>query len=61
VEAASRGGFLPAAREELQVLLDAFLLDKAVYELGYELNNRPAWVKIPLRGILSLSEQRSDE
>ena len=31
-----------------------FLLDKALYELSYELNNRPAWVRIPLIGILSL-------
>jgi maltose alpha-D-glucosyltransferase/alpha-amylase len=34
--------------------LDAFLLQKAVYEVSYELNNRPDWVRIPLRGILSL-------
>ena len=32
----------------------AYLLDKALYELLYELDNRPAWVRIPLRGILSL-------
>ena len=36
------------------VLLAALLLDKALYELHYELNNRPDWVGIPLRGILSL-------
>jgi maltose alpha-D-glucosyltransferase/alpha-amylase len=36
------------------VLLEAYLLEKAVYELGYELNNRPAWVQLPLRGILQL-------
>jgi maltose alpha-D-glucosyltransferase/alpha-amylase len=35
-------------------LLNAFLLQKALYEVQYELNNRPAWVGIPLRGILSL-------
>ena len=32
------------------------LLEKAVYELGYELNNRPDWVKVPLQGILQLME-----
>ncbi|MGH8057651.1 MAG: phosphotransferase, partial [Candidatus Entotheonellia bacterium] len=47
---------LPQGLEELQVLLDAHLLEKAVYELSYELNNRPDWVGIPLRGILQLLE-----
>ena len=35
-------------------LLSAYLLEKALYELLYELNNRPAWVRIPLAGILGL-------
>ena len=35
-------------------LLDVFLLDKALYEVRYELNARPAWVRIPLMGIMSL-------
>jgi maltose alpha-D-glucosyltransferase/alpha-amylase len=37
-------------------LLNAYLLEKALYELLYELNNRPAWVRIPLAGILALQE-----
>jgi maltose alpha-D-glucosyltransferase/alpha-amylase len=39
---------------QAQLLLDAYLLEKSLYELLYELNNRPAWVRIPLAGILSL-------
>jgi maltose alpha-D-glucosyltransferase/alpha-amylase len=34
-----------------------FVLDKALYELNYELDNRPDWVRIPLRGIFDLSKQ----
>jgi len=43
--------FIPQNSEDLQMMLEAYLLDKAVYEIGYELNNRPAWVVIPVRGI----------
>ncbi|HEY4607094.1 MAG TPA: maltose alpha-D-glucosyltransferase, partial [Acidimicrobiia bacterium] len=43
---------VPDDRRHLRWLLDALLLDKAAYELAYELNNRPDWVDIPLRGLL---------
>jgi maltose alpha-D-glucosyltransferase/alpha-amylase len=43
--------FIPQSGEDLQIMLEAYLLDKAVYEIGYELNNRPSWVVIPVRGI----------
>jgi maltose alpha-D-glucosyltransferase/alpha-amylase len=45
---------LPPAREETAVLLDAYLIEKALYEIVYELNNRPEWVRIPLRGVMEL-------
>jgi maltose alpha-D-glucosyltransferase/alpha-amylase len=51
-------GFLPTAREELDILLNIYLLEKALYELGYELNNRPDWLRIPLTGILQLLQTR---
>jgi maltose alpha-D-glucosyltransferase/alpha-amylase len=53
-EAVSGLALAPAASTEFGLLLDAFLLDKALYELNYELNNRPTWVRIPLLGILAL-------
>jgi maltose alpha-D-glucosyltransferase / alpha-amylase len=37
-----RAAFIPAEREEREILLQILLLDKAIYELGFELNNRPA-------------------
>ena len=56
---AGQGGFLPQKKQELSVLLNAYLLEKAAYELAYELNNRPDWVRLPLRGILQILESRS--
>jgi maltose alpha-D-glucosyltransferase/alpha-amylase len=44
---------LPAP-QQAQALLAAYLLEKALYELLYELNNRPSWLRIPLAGILAL-------
>lgn len=55
---ASRGEFLPKDRGQLEMLLNAYILEKAVYELDYELNNRPTWVQIPLDGILSLLDSK---
>jgi maltose alpha-D-glucosyltransferase/alpha-amylase len=54
LDAARAGTFLPTHDEDLDVLLQAFVLDKAMYELGYELNNRPDWVHMPLTGLLRL-------
>jgi maltokinase len=47
---------LPPSRQALEQLLSVFELEKAVYELRYELNNRPAWVPIPVAGIMRLLE-----
>jgi maltose alpha-D-glucosyltransferase/alpha-amylase len=54
-ETAAPGGILPVADEDFHRLLDACTIEKAVYELKYELNNRPNWIRIPLAGILALS------
>ena len=48
------GPIAGTSQEERRVLLDAFLLEKALYEVAYELNNRPDWLRIPLRGVLGL-------
>ena len=45
---------LPPAREDRELLLNFHLLQKAIYEMGYELNNRPDWVEIPLTAIVYL-------
>ena len=54
VRAADAARFMPSNETDLQVMMDAYLLRKAIYELGYELNNRPDWLRIPLQGILEL-------
>jgi maltokinase len=49
-------GLLPPGQQATDKLLSVFELEKAVYELRYELNNRPDWVAIPVAGILRLLE-----
>jgi maltose alpha-D-glucosyltransferase/alpha-amylase len=48
--------FMPKEQEELEVMLSAFMLDRALQELRYELENRPEWVMIPLKGIRRILE-----
>jgi maltose alpha-D-glucosyltransferase/alpha-amylase len=49
--------FIPQTRTELDTLMTTFLLEKAVYELSYEMNNRPDWVVIPLNGIKAIMKR----
>jgi maltose alpha-D-glucosyltransferase/alpha-amylase len=50
-------GLMPRADADADVLLIAFGIDKALYELGYELNHRPEWVHVPLAGLVDLLSQ----
>jgi maltose alpha-D-glucosyltransferase/alpha-amylase len=54
LETVDGASFVPKQTEDLEILLQTFLMQKAVYELNYELNNRPNWVLVPLRGIKSI-------
>jgi maltose alpha-D-glucosyltransferase/alpha-amylase len=47
---------LPAAPDDLRVLLEAYLLEKALHQLSHELQHRPDWVRVPLQGIRELLE-----
>ncbi|MDB5863061.1 MAG: treS, partial [Betaproteobacteria bacterium] len=51
---AARAARIYAKREDMETLLAFFELEKALYELRYELNNRPDWVRTPLAGIVRL-------
>ena len=53
-EAAAGQPFVPHDRAGQVALLELSMLQKVLYELAYELNNRPDWVSIPLRGLLEL-------
>ena len=55
---AGTASFVPQTADDLDVQLTTMLLEKALYELRYELNMRPEWVGIPLRGILEVLTPR---
>jgi len=50
----AHGSLVPADDADCSALLDYYLLDKCLYELEYEFNNRPDWISIPLFGLVSL-------
>jgi maltose alpha-D-glucosyltransferase/alpha-amylase len=54
LEVAGTGGLVPEDPEQARRLLGALVLEKAVYELGYEMHNRPDWIVTPIRGIVEL-------
>jgi len=51
LRAAGSASFIPTGERELDALLDFYELEKVVYEVGYELDNRPGWLTLPLAGI----------
>ena len=53
-EAAALASLVPVDRDPLARLLDFFVLEKVVFELRYEMNYRPDWVRIPLLGIVEM-------
>jgi maltose alpha-D-glucosyltransferase/alpha-amylase len=53
-EAAGDAVFVPPTPNERELLVAVLQIAKALYELRYELDNRPTWVRIPLRGLLAL-------
>ncbi|HLV65131.1 MAG TPA: alpha-amylase, partial [Polyangiaceae bacterium] len=53
LEAAGNAGFVPQNEADTELLLDFYELEKVIYEINYELNNRPAWTEIPLAGLLA--------
>ena len=52
--AAAEVDFVPLNQDDFGTLLEVYLIDKLVYELRYELDNRPTWLSVPLAGILHL-------
>ncbi|MBV9392730.1 MAG: putative maltokinase [Verrucomicrobia bacterium] len=58
LERSQDASFVPREVQDLKLLLRSYLISKAVYELRYELNNRPKWISIPLRGLISLLDEQ---
>jgi maltose alpha-D-glucosyltransferase/alpha-amylase len=55
-DATRNSSFLPNTQPTLAILLDAFVLDKAITQMGFELANRLHWLHVPLQSILKIME-----
>ena len=61
LDTAKDNSFLPSSKDDLDILLQTFLLEKALVALNYELNNRPGWVQIPLHMIYAILHLPAEE
>jgi maltose alpha-D-glucosyltransferase/alpha-amylase len=61
LETVGKSSFVPKNKDQFEKLLNFFLLDKAIYELGYEINNRPQWIAIPMKGIIKILNLSLDQ
>lgn len=51
---------LPRSPAQLSLLLTFYELERVIYELGYEINNRPEWVEVPLRGLIRVLRKAAE-
>jgi len=57
MEVVKGSGLVPEDQEDLRVMLETYILEKAIYEMNYELNNRPDWLIIPFNGVRTIMDQ----
>src|ERR1035437_6003806 len=57
----SSAQFLPQHDEEIRIILGAYMMERALTEIQYELEHRPQWIRIPVSGILDRSEEHTSE
>jgi maltose alpha-D-glucosyltransferase/alpha-amylase len=56
LETVQGSSFMPSQPDDLEMMLETFLLEKSIADLNYELNHRPDWVRIPLQIINSVMD-----
>ena len=56
LDTAKGQSFIPEDGQAMKLLLRTYILEKAIYEVGYEMNARPEWLRIPIRGVLYAME-----
>ncbi len=57
LDIAGNKDYVPKKQEDFKILMNTFLLEKALQELNYEIENRPEWIIIPIRGIKAILQQ----
>jgi maltose alpha-D-glucosyltransferase/alpha-amylase len=61
LEAVEGASFIPKRSEDTDMLLSFYGIEKAIYEIGYEMNNRPSWLPIPIAGLEAILDGEKDD